>query len=253
MQRWLRLWLALGASAGGGWAVDWSGLRQEGFVNDFAGVIDAGARTQLEQYCGEVARRTGVRIVLVTLGSLQDEPLEDVSQTIFAAWRDRQRTRDDRVMVLLTVADRRQYVAVGGGVDRGVAAGLAGRVLREMRPALRRRDYAEALRAAAETAGSAAAAGARAPVAMRLPRRYRRSLGDEIPWMAVIGLAVIGLVLWLAGNPAGYGGTRGLIPGLLRRNATRRATWGSRGTGGFGGYDSGDAFGGFGGAGCNDW
>jgi uncharacterized membrane protein YgcG len=156
-------------------------------------------------------------------------------------------------MVLLTVADRRRYVAVGGGVDREVAAGLAGRVLREMRPALRRRDYGDALRAAAETAGSAAAAHAGAPVAMRLPRRYRRSLAGEIPWVAVIGLAVIGLVLWFAGNPAGYGGTRGLIPGLLRRNATRRATWGSRGTGGFGGYDSGDAFGGFGGAGCNDW
>ncbi len=254
MQRWLRLWLVLATCAGTGRAVDWTVLRAQGAVSDFAGAIRSDAKPKLEQYCAEVERATGTRLLLVTLSSLEDEPLEDVTRAIFEAWRDGNGARDRRVMVLVTVTDHRQYVAVGAGVARGVADGLPGKVFREMRPALRRSDYADAMSAAAETIGTAAARHAGVHIDTRLSRVHLRSLSGEIPWMVVIGVVVIAVVFWRIGNPAGYGGSgRGLIPGLLHRGSPRRSTWGSRGSGGFGGYDSGDVFGGFGGAGCNDW
>ncbi len=255
MQRWLRLFLALATGAGAGWAVDWKVLRPQGFVSDYAGVIGAAARPQLEQYCEEVERTTGTSILLVTLGSLQNEPLEDVAQTIFEAWRKPGTPRDQRVLVLMAIADRRYYVVIGGGLNPDAAAGLSRRVLQEMRPALRKQDYADALRAAADTVGTAAARAAHVRLATRLPRRNRGSPLEDVPWPVVIGGALIAILLVLVGSPAGYGGFggRGILPALLHRHPTRRSTWGSRGSGGFGGYDSGDAFGGFGGAGCNDW
>ncbi len=242
MRKWLRLCLALATSAGSGWAVDWKALRPQGFVNDFAGSIDAGAKAQLEQYCAEVEHATGTRILLVILGSLENEPLEDVARTIFEAWRDPQPARDQRVLVLLTIADRRRYVLAGNGLDPRTADGLAGRVLREMRPALRSEDYPDALRAAAETVGNAVAAGARVRLGARLPRVHRESIAEELPWLLIAGGVMAVTAVILAARFSGHIGFVG-----------RRSTWGSRGSGGFGGYDSGDPFGGFGGAGCKDW
>ena len=260
MQTWLRLCLATGWCAAAVWAVDWKALRPQGAVSDFAAAIDAGSRSQLEVYCAQVENATGTRIMLVTLPSLENEPLEDVARTIFQAWRDPHRQRDDRVMLLLSVADRRRYVASGGGVKPAMADGLSRRVLREIGPALRRYDYAEAFRAAADTIGSAAfeaiPAGQRVAERSRLPRRLRWSVWAAIPLPAVAGGLAVLLVLMWVGAPAGYGGFggRGLLPALIWRRRMSRSTWGSRGSGGFGGFDSGDDCGGFGGSGrCRDW
>ncbi|MBZ5617704.1 MAG: TPM domain-containing protein [Acidobacteriia bacterium] len=259
MKKWLRLGVVAGFCASSGWAVDWKALRPQGYVSDFAGVIDAGAKSELENYCGQVERSTGVRISLVTISSLEGEPVADVGRTIFQAWGEGPNValpnKDERVMLILTVADRRDWVATGAGLKPELTDGLAGSILRETRLALRKKDYGEAMRAAAETIGSAAARARKVTLAARISRRIRWSLSDSIPWAAVAGGLLILVWLMRAGNPAGYGGLggRGLLPGLIGRGAMRRSTWGSRGSGGFGGFDSGDASGGFGGGACRDW
>ena len=244
--------------ASSGWAVDWNALRPQGFVSDFAGVVDPGTKLELEKYCAQVERATGVRISLVTISSLEGEPIEDVVKTLFRAWGEASNAgvqKDARVMLLLTVADRRDWVETGAALQPELTSGLAPRILRETRLALRQKDYGEALRAAAETIGSTSAKARHLPLSARIPRRIRWSLSDSIPWAAVAGGLIMLIWLMRAGNPAGYGGLggRGLLPGLIRRGAMRRSTWGSRGSGGFGGFDSGDASGGFGGGCCNDW
>jgi uncharacterized protein len=241
MRKWLRLCLVTGWCAAAGWAVDWKALRPQGHVSDFAGVVDPGSKSPLETYCGEVERAAGVDIVLVVLPSLENEPVEGVAKAVFEAWTGG--PRDARVMLLLTVADRRSYVATGGDLPPAIARGLPRRVLREIGPALRRSDYNEALRAAAGTVGGAAAQASHIGLSSRLPRRLRWSLADAIPWTAIGGgFLALALLLW-AGTPAGY----------TLRPRMGRSTWGSRGGGGFGGYDSGDTFGGFGGGSCSDW
>ena len=58
----------------------------QGYVSDFANVIDPASKAQLEAYCAEVQRATGVQMALVTIPSLQGEPIEDVANTIARAW-----------------------------------------------------------------------------------------------------------------------------------------------------------------------
>ncbi|HEV3202310.1 MAG TPA: TPM domain-containing protein [Bryobacteraceae bacterium] len=257
MKKCLRLAAVAIFCASSGEAVDWKALRPQGFVSDFAGVVDPGTKLELENYCAQVEQSTGVRISLVTISSLEGEPVEDVVKTIFLAWRDVPTAdqKDERVMMILTVADRHDWVETGAGLKPEMTGGLASNILRETRLALRKRDYGEALRAAAETIGNAAARSRRQNLTARIPRRIRWSFSDAIPWAAVAGGLLMLIVLMVAGNPVGYGGFsgRGLLPGLLRRGSMRRSTWGSRGSGGFGGYDSGDASGGFGGGFCRDW
>jgi hypothetical protein len=49
MKKLLRLGVVFAVYACAGMAVDWKALKAQGYVSDFAGVIDAASRTQLEE------------------------------------------------------------------------------------------------------------------------------------------------------------------------------------------------------------
>jgi len=251
MMKWLRhgAWLVIFASAA--WAVDWTAYKPEGFVSDFAKVIDPASRSQLEAYSATVQRATGVQLALVTIPSLEGEPIEDVANTIARAWGVGQKGKNEGILLLLAVQDRRSRLEIGYGLEPILPDGLSGSVLREMRPALRQQAYGEALKAAASTLGTTIASAKHVALNEKLPRRIQPTTTDSIPWPIIVG--GLFLLIWLmrSGGPRGYGGSGrggGFLPGLILGNMMGRSTWGSRGSGGFGGYDSGDGgFGGFGG------
>jgi uncharacterized protein len=187
MNKWLRLSVlaALWASSAG--AVEWNTLKPQGYVSDFARVIDASSKQRLEAYCGMVERATGAQIALVTLPSLQGEPIEDVANTIFRAWGVGQKGKDEGIMLLLAIGDRRSRLEVGYGLEPILPDGLDGSILRQMRPALRQQNYGEALIAAADTIGSTIAESKHVSLTAQIPRRIRRTPTDSIPWPMVLG------------------------------------------------------------------
>jgi uncharacterized protein len=256
MKKCLRLsvLLALGAAAAG--AVDWTTLKPQGYVSDFAGVIDAASRQQLENYGAVVERSTGAQIALVTIPTLQGEPIEDVANTVFRAWGVGQKGKNEGILLLLAIQDRRSRLEVGYGLEPILPDGLNGSILREMRPALRQQQYGEAMLAAAQTIGSDIAAAKHVTLNVTLQRRIRPTAVNSIPWFPLIG--GLFLIIWLmrAGGPRGYGGGGGggFLPGLILGSMMNRGSWGGRSSGGFGGPDSGDGFGGFGGGDASsDW
>jgi uncharacterized protein len=253
MNKWLRVSVLLGLLVSAGWAVDWKALKPQGYVSDFANVIDPASKSQLEAYCAAVERSTGAQIALVTLNTLEGEPIEDVANTIYRAWGVGKKGKDEGALLLLVIGDRRNRLEVGYGLEPIVPDGFAGSVLREMRPALREQRYGEALMAAAETIGSTVAKAKNVAITTQLRRHVRNTPTDSIPWPVVIGGIFLILFLLRAGGPRGYsggggGGGGGFLPGLILGDAMSRGSWGGRGSGGFGGPDSGDGgFGGFGG------
>ena len=86
MNKLLRLCFALALSLAPAFAVDWTALKPQGYVSDFAGVIDAESKAQLENYGTRVEQQTGAEMALVTIKTLEGEPIEDVANTIFRAW-----------------------------------------------------------------------------------------------------------------------------------------------------------------------
>ena len=66
--------------------LDTSKLKPAGYVNDFAHVIDAQSAAQIEAYCGNVERATGAQFAIITVDSLEDEPVEDVAVRLFKEW-----------------------------------------------------------------------------------------------------------------------------------------------------------------------
>jgi uncharacterized protein len=240
--------------------VDWNAYKPQACISDFAGVADAASRQQIESYCQSVERATGARIALVTISSLQGEPLDEVAAAIFQAWDTSPKPNDQRVLLLLAIGEQRSALEVGRGLDPILPGGLHDRILEEMRPAVRRQRYAEAVMAAASTLGDAIARAKRVKLNASLPRRIHPTVWDAVPWAILPGALVLLAWLLFSGGTQGYGGSpAGTFwarhPGLLRGLSTtnQRAGWGGRGSGGFGGYDSGDSFGGFGGGAGRDW
>jgi uncharacterized protein len=253
MMKWLRLgaWLLLGASAG--WAVDWAAYKPEGFVSDFAKVIDPARKAQIERYCAAVQRATGVQMAFVTIPSLEGEPIEEVANTLARSWGVGQKGGNEGLLLLLAIQDRRSRLEIGYGLEPILPDGLSGSILREMRPALRGQQYGEALSAAAKTLGDTVAKAKNVSIDVDLPRSIPQTSTDTVNWPLIVGIFLVILALMRIGRPrgySGYGGWRGggFLPGLILGNMMGRSTWGSRGSGGFGGYDSSDGgFGGFGG------
>lgn len=249
MKKWLPLSVLLALGHTALWAVDWKALKPQGYVSDFANVIDPASKARIETYASEVEKSTGAQMALVTIDSTQGEPIEDVANTIYRAWGVGQKGKNEGILLLLAVNDRRSRLEVGYGLEPVLPDGLDGSILREMRPALRQKNYGEALMAAAETVGSIIARSKNVAIQTRLPRRARPQPSDSIPWPLIIGGLVLLGLLMRAGGPRGYGGGGGggFLPGLLIGSMLNRGSWGGRGSGGFGGSDSGDGFGGFGG------
>jgi uncharacterized protein len=238
----LVLWLApLPALAA---PADPAKLEPEGYVSDFARVLDATSRAQLERYCESVEQATGAQLSIVTLPSLDGAPIEDFTNDLFRRWGVGQKGNNEGVMVLLAVRDRRSRVEVGYGLEPILPDGFAGSVLREMSPSLREEQYGQALLAGAAEIGERIAKAKGVSLTRTLPRRSspRDSDGGFPGWIVMVALL---LLFTLAGRRGGGGFLTWMLLGsILGRSRYRGGSWGG---GGFGGYDSGGGFGGFGG------
>ncbi len=213
-------------------------------------MLDAQSRAQLEAYCGRVEQATGVQMAIVTLDTLDGEPIEDVTNSLYRKWGVGKKGKDEGIMLLAAIKDHKDRVEVGYGLEPILPDGFVGSVLREARPLLRQGAYGQALFAAAEEMGTriAAAKGVTLDFSLRPQRRAAPQRGKQgLPW-PVIALGVIALLFFLRRSGGGGGGVGGLLTGMFLGNLIGRgggSSWG--GGGGFGGGGGSGGFGGFGG------
>ncbi|MBM3783646.1 MAG: TPM domain-containing protein [Acidobacteria bacterium] len=229
MLRWLAALVGFSAAA-----ADWSALQPQGYVSDFAGVVDASSKVELERYCASIEKATGAQLAFVTLPNLDGEAVEDVANLLFRKWGVGQKSKNNGALLLLSVEDRRSRLEVGYGLEPLLPDGYAGGLLREMRPALRAGQYGEAFLTAAHQIGTRLGASAAEAPAPR--RKIQRE--EEMPWPLLVFLALFLLFFLSRGGPW-------WLPWMIMggHGSGRRRYSG----GGFGGYDSGGGFGGFGG------
>jgi uncharacterized protein len=256
MKRILRLAVAA-ALACCAQAADFGALRPDGYLSDFAHVVPPDRKKAIEDYCRRVEDATGAQIALVTLPSLEGEPIEDVANLLFRKWGVGSKKDNNGILLLLALRERRSRIEVGYGLEPIIPDGYVGGVLRELRPALAAGDYGAVMTRAAETLGSriAQARGLREVPATGLRSFQRVPAAPRIPFLVIIVFVVLVLALLSklgrSGPPRGPrlgGGGPGFLTGLILGNLARGG-WGGRRSsgGGFGGFDAGGGFGGFGG------
>ena len=120
-------------------------------MNDYAGVLDATSRRQLEGRLAAGEGSTGAQVVAAVFPSLENESLEDFSIRLAEKWRVGDKRLDNGVILLVFVRERRVRIEVGYGLEPELPDAVVAQIIRErMAPAFREQRYAAGLTAAAE-------------------------------------------------------------------------------------------------------
>jgi uncharacterized protein len=232
--------------------LDTSKLQPHGYVNDFAHVLDARSAQALESYCANVEQATGAQIAIVLVNSLEDEPIDDVTNRLYRQWGVGKKGKDEGLMLLLAIQDHKQRAEVGYGLEPVIPDGYAGDVLRGIRPILRQGNYGGALLAAVQQFGSriaqakGVALAAGQPPPGPAPAQAPGGRGGYFGIIIFI-LAVLFIIRAIGGGGFGGGGVGGFLTGMLLGNMMGRGRGGWDGGGFGGGGGGGGGFGGFGG------
>ena len=114
----------------------------QGRVNDFAAVLDEGAKTKLTSIISEAEATGSTEIAVVTVPSLDGMTVEEYAHKLFAAWGIGKKGVDNGVLVLVAPKDRTMRIEVGYGLEPVLPDSLAGSIIRsEFTPAFKEGDY----------------------------------------------------------------------------------------------------------------
>jgi len=265
-------------TGGGAQALDVPPLK--GRVNDYAGMISAGVRAQLENELKAFEQSDSTQIVILTIESLEGDALEDFSIRVAEAWKIGQKGKDNGAILLVAKKDRKTRIEVGRGLEGKLTDLTAGRIVQlVINPQFKRGDFdagfSSGIRAMIDaTRGEFKADSGRRAVAKK------RSLASALPFLIFGGifLLVLGRISRVLGGGAGLigfsaigymlgfsllgavllgvvGSVLGIFLPFLFGGASRGGGFGPGGFtgGGFGGGGGDFGGGGFGGGGGGDF
>ncbi|MCI0410557.1 MAG: TPM domain-containing protein, partial [Acidobacteria bacterium] len=115
-------------------------------VHDFARVLSPDAVQKMEARHTELFQKTGIAIIVVTVKSLEGEPIDDFAVRVGKEWGAGKKGQDRGIVVALSTGDRRVFIATGYGVEGFLPDGKVGGILdRYVIPALRQDDWSQGL------------------------------------------------------------------------------------------------------------
>jgi len=179
------------------------------------------ARARIGEELRAFERSDSTQIAILTIPSLEGESLEDYSIKVAEAWKIGQKGKDNGVLLLLAIGDRRSRLELGYGLEPAITDGLAGDVLRSMQPYLRAGSYGDALLEATNEIGTRIAQAKNAIPAVPAPQPLQRQPHRAgLPsWVIPVGIFAFFLLMSaLRGRGGGRGGGSG-------SSTTPAATW----------------------------
>jgi len=161
-----------------------------GHVTDQAGILSSDERSALESKLVSLKEQTGNEIAILTIQSLEGEPIEDYAVEVFERWGVGQKEKDNGLLIVVARDDRAVRIEVGYGLEGVINDATAGRIIREhVVPAFQRGAYAKGLIDAVNVIQSAIAsptAGERPPVS----HEQVEAIGNAFPFILVIFMYV---------------------------------------------------------------
>ncbi|MEE9367696.1 MAG: TPM domain-containing protein [Pontiella sp.] len=101
-------------------------------VNDFANVIPAAQERKIESIIDELEQKTGAEIAVVTVPSLDGGEIDDFTNRLFGKWGIGQKGKDNGLMFLAAMQDRKMRIEVGYGLEGAIPDSKAGRIRRDV-------------------------------------------------------------------------------------------------------------------------
>ncbi|MEZ4273240.1 MAG: TPM domain-containing protein [Myxococcota bacterium] len=216
-----------------------------GPVIDEAGLLPATTRQQLSSALHTFHSQTGHQLQVLIIPSLQGEVIEDYSIRVVEKWQLGSAEKDDGVLLLIAVQDRKWRIEVGGGLEGDLTDAQATRIGQDiLTPAFRQKAYAQGiastLAAIAESLGGTLELSGTG-IQPTEPPPKSRSIGSLI-------MMLIFLMFFLGGRRGGGSMLPAMVLGGMLGGSHRGSGFGggsSRGgwSGGGGGFSGGGSSG----------
>jgi uncharacterized protein len=212
-------------------------------VNDFAKVVDADSARAMDRMIRTLQTATGDVVVVETVPTI--EPYGDIREYAVKQFANNgkgigQKGKNNGLLILLALKERRVWIEVGYDLEQFVTDGFAGETSRDvMSPRFRQGQYGQGLAAGVERIIGRIAQGRGVTLdGVRVPRQTARRTTSAVPsWLPIVIFIVILIISRL-------GGGRGRRSGLWSSGI---GPFGGGFGGGFGGFGGGGGGGGFGG------
>jgi uncharacterized protein len=233
-------------------------------VNDFAGVIDASSKTEMETLIRSLQQASGDVVVVATVDTFA--PYADIREYAVKLFGNGgrgigERGKDNGLLILLAVKDRQVWIEVGYGLEEFITDGFSGETSRQyMAPEFRRGAYGSGLLAGVSRTVERIAERRNILLQGVRPARRAREPAAGSGGTLILGLFVLFILLnaiaartrrrrlgsrWGAGPIGGWHSGVGPFGGGFGGFGGRGGGFG----GGFGGFGGGRSGGGGGGAG----
>jgi len=222
-----------------------------GPVNDFAHVIDASSAQQIDRTIRTLQSASGDVVIVATVPTI--EPYGDIRDYAVRMFQNGgrgigDRSKDNGLLILLALKERRVWVEVGYGLEQYVTDGFSGQVSRElMTPQFRTGNYGAGLLAGTNAIATRIAQGRNVQLTGVPAPQLRAS--RPAPRLSANWIIIAIVILFIISRAGGGGRRRRWGVGPWSGWSSGVGPFGGRFGGGFGGGGGGfgGGFGGFGG------
>ncbi len=116
--------------------------RLQGRVNDYASLISPAAETRIDDLLAKLDHDKGAQVVVLTIDSLQDEPLEEYSLRVAETWKLGREAQDDGALLLIAKNDRKMRFEIGYGLEPVLTDVMTSRIQNQiLQPSFRAGDF----------------------------------------------------------------------------------------------------------------
>lgn len=212
------------------------------YVNDYAGILDSDTKEYIVSVGKELEDKTGAQATVVIINSLEGKDIRDYGINLFRKWGIGQKEKDNGILILMAMKEKKWSVEVGRGLEGAVPDILTNRVMQEAAvPEFKRGNFGKGLKNAYSIFADDIAKeyGVTLEKNEKIDFDYDRGRNAQrkpIPIYILIGLVFLDIIF-------NRGRVIRFILKILFWNSFFGGGRGGRGGGGFGG----GGFGGFGG------
>lgn len=171
------------------------------FVSDMAGAMSASARSRADSLLQSIWRQTSAEPIVVIVPSLDGEDIDDFATRLFSDWGIGKDDRDNGVLMLISIGDRKAVIRTGYGAEGILPDVVCGRIIRnEMAPRFREGDYDGGILASLQTM-QAAMTSDEARAELMSDKANDAAADDfdadeafDIYWKICVALGILGLL-----------------------------------------------------------
>lgn len=119
-----------------------------GRVNDYAKVLQSEQKAALEKQLADFESQTSNQLVVLTVDTLQGEPIENYSIKVAEKWKIGQDKKDNGVILVVAVKDRKLRIEVGYGLEGALTDALSKMIIEnEIVPSFKSGNFAAGITA----------------------------------------------------------------------------------------------------------